>query len=91
MSDDPLAMFSAALSADEAMQSGLQTAIGEKKDAEALAAIAAFAAEQGFELTRENLTQLQHGMNTAVAEGELSDADLDGVAGGFIPHWWEDW
>lgn len=71
--------FAKALQADETMARGLAVAIGRKQGEEAAETLAVYAQEQGFAVTRQDVSALQ-----GSAEGSLSDDELDGVAGGFL-------
>src|SRR5690606_3245145 len=56
-------------------------AISQKQGGDAAEAFAAYAQGQGFAVTRDDAVELQMAAH-AREEGNLSDAELDGVAGG---------
>ena len=75
MSEDQLKAFLEAVKAD----AGLQEKLNAAKDADAAVAIAK---EVGFVISAD---ELQRGL--AVGEEELSDEELEGVAGGKASRW----
>lgn len=77
MTTEAVYNFAKAMQADEKMARGLIAATGQKQGAEAAEAFAAYAREQGFAVTGQDVAALQSN-----AEGTLSEAELDGVAGG---------
>ena len=73
MSAEQLAAFWAAVKADASLQETL-------KGAADLDAAVAVAKEAGFDVSKADLLEYQ-----AQREGQLSDEDLEKVAGGFVP------
>ena len=73
MSEEQLAAFWAAVEADASLQETL-------KGAADLDAAVAVAKEAGFDVSKADLLEYQ-----AQREGQLSDEDLEKVAGGFVP------
>ncbi|GMB79330.1 hypothetical protein NN6n1_01120 [Shinella zoogloeoides] len=77
MSIEALEQFYDRIRSDSALESEAGAALGE-----GAAAVVALGAREGFDFSEDELTiaLAQH----AMASGELSDADLDLVAGGVI-------
>ncbi len=73
MSEEQLKAFWEAIQADTSLQEKLRATT----DADSIASIAK---EAGFEITADEVME---------AQSELSDEQLDGVAGGFIHGWSE--
>jgi len=86
MTTQALVEFGNALNSNPEMASGLSAALAGKHGSEGAEAFAAYASSQGFEVTRADAETLQQAVRSQ--EGALSDAQLDGVAGGA---WNLDW
>lgn len=71
--------FAKAVEANTEIARGLVAAIGRKQGEEAAEALAVYAQEQGFTVTRHDAEKLQAAAST---ERTLSDDELEGVAGG---------
>lgn len=71
-------------STDAEFARGLVEAVGGKQATDALTAVAAYGAAQGFSVTAEDAAQLQRQMMSIgdAPEGDLLDCDLETVAGG---------
>ncbi len=79
MSEDQLKAFLAVLEADTGLQAKLKAAVeGEIETPDEIAAVLAIAKEAGFGITAADLLRFE-----AQNILELSDDELEGVAGGF--------
>lgn len=80
MTTEAINDFAKALQINEEMARGLAAAVGVKRDSEAIKAFAAYACDQGYAVTSDDVEGLlriaQNGADT------LTDEQLDGVAGG---------
>ncbi len=85
MSKEALVEFAATIRADETMEREFGDALGSHQGAEAEAAVIAFAQSRGFEVTDEDMAEVRQAtMQAASAGRDLSDAELEAVAGGFF-------
>jgi len=78
MSWEAIEGFFAKVSQDQTLQKAVQEAYADGVNAEAHATVVDLAAGQGFEFSVDKLDQAW-----AAQEGELSDDQLENVAGGF--------
>jgi hypothetical protein len=76
-----LAAFLTDLQADPTLVQGVKAAVGELKDAAAVAAAAAYYQSKGHQVSVEELTALEIARKEAAGE-TLSDHELETVAGG---------
>lgn len=77
-------MFEKAM-ADETFTKGLVEAVGDKKGDQAIAAVTEYGTANGFSITAEDVVVMQQKLisSTDGSDGDLDDADLENVAGGF--------
>jgi hypothetical protein len=71
-------------STDETFTKGLVEAVGEKQGDQAIAAVTEYGTTNGFAITAEDVAEMQRELLTAADgfDGDLDDADLEGVSGG---------
>lgn len=67
---------------NQALANELVSVVGDKEGAAANQAVAELAQSKGYDVTIEDAAALSESALTAGTDGELSDADLDGVSGG---------
>jgi hypothetical protein len=81
MSSAEIQRFAADLKSNSALRAEAEKSQAEKSHAAPLARFVAFAASKGYEFTNEEAKQ--HVQARAAAKGQvITDAQLDGVAGG---------
>jgi hypothetical protein len=82
MSKETLELFLKTAGKDDGMVGELHRAVGEKTGEAARKAVVDFADTRGFAVTVEDLEVMGEGPEP---EGELSETQLDQVAGGDVP------
>ena len=82
--NESVTTFLIRLSEDEAFATLLSEAVGDLSEQAAIDAVTEFANVNGFAMSRGDVSALAAALNDAGAEmeGDLSDDDLDGIAGG---------
>ncbi|WP_156816311.1 hypothetical protein [Oceanibaculum indicum] len=93
MMTETMRSFARTLNEDEALATGLAERLnGVSGREQAVAETAGFAQANGFDLSEDEASRLINAVGAA-RNGELSDEDLEGVAGGaslhnfFVPDW----
>lgn len=79
MSNEATLTFQERLQTDEDFSARITAALADKEGADATAALIDFSAEEGIDITPQELLALQNAMTVG---DELSGEDLDAVAGG---------
>ncbi len=77
MSKESLQAFLQKASSDKNLMEEVESAFSEKKGEEAIEALVLLGSEQGYEFNAEEAVAF-----FSVKSGELSDSELEGVAGG---------
>lgn len=86
MSQDQMISFLDKVNKDADTAEALAATIGDKEGAEAERAAVGFAQARGFQVTAEDAAEVRRALRESLdGEGELSDAELEGVAGGGFP------
>ncbi len=87
MSQEALDRFLAQAAADQGLAAALRTAVGSATGEAAARAVADFAARRGFAVVPEDVRRFEEQADRAgeAASGDLSDAELERVAGGDVP------
>jgi hypothetical protein len=87
MSQSEIERFAVDLKSNAALRAEAEKVQADKSHATPLARAAAFASGKGYKFSLDHARE--HVKAKVKAAGkELSDAELDGFAGGFSPYWW---
>ena len=81
MSEESSKQFLAVINADSNIKAELIAAVGDKKDADAAAAVASYASGRKFDLSTAEALAI-HAQLKQGGGAELSDAELDSLSGG---------
>lgn len=85
MNQSELSRFVADLKSNEALRSEVEKVLSGRAPTEQANGLVSFAASKGYAFTAEGLASFA---KAAVDGKHLTDAELDGVAGGSIPDSW---